>query len=168
MLLGSVTGSYGVKGWVKVYSRTDPPEAILDYSPWMLKQGATSMELKVVAHRFQGKKLLVQLEGVTDRNQAEALQGYEVFTARERLPALAEGEFYWFELQGLQVRNTQGALLGLVDRLLETGANDVLVVKPTAGSVDEAERLIPYVKEQVVKAVDLAAGVVTVDWDADY
>ena len=168
VLLGSLAGGHGVKGWVKVHSWTQPMEAILDYSPWLLCQGSQMQEAKVLDGRQQGKRLLAHLEGVADRTQADALSGWEIRLPQARLPALAAGDFYWFQLQGLAVKNMQGQLLGQVARLLETGANDVLVVQPTAGSLDDAERLIPYVRDSIVQSVELDAGEIRVDWGQDY
>ncbi|MGI9323144.1 MAG: ribosome maturation factor RimM [Pseudomonadales bacterium] len=167
LLLGGIAGVHGVKGWVRVHSRTHPVEAIFGYSPWTLRQGGDSREVGVLAHRVQGKKLLAQLEGITDRDQAEALRDSEILMDKDRLPALAEGDFYWFQLEGLAVKNTDGVVFGRVHHLLETGANDVLVVRPTDVSLDDTERLIPYTG-QVVKTVDQQTSEIVVDWDAAY
>jgi 16S rRNA processing protein RimM len=144
--LGSINGSHGVKGWVKVFSYTDPVEAILDYQPWILKKGSITRQVNIQEGQPNGKKLIARLEDVDTREMSDELIGYEIFVDREVLPDLEDGVFYWFQLEGLTVRNTDGVLFGQVDQLLETGANDVLVVKPTADSIDDEERLIPYVK----------------------
>ena len=146
-------------------------QQILDDSPWLLcqsgDQGGAAREAKVLGGMTQGKRLLAQLEGVADRDQADALQGWEIRLPRERLPALEAGGFYWHQLQGLAVRNLQGELLGEVASLLETGANDVLVVQPTDASLDDAERLIPYVEKTVVRGVKPGEEIL-VDWRQDY
>jgi 16S rRNA processing protein RimM len=87
----------------------------------------------------------------------------------DRLPALAEGEYYWHQLEGLEVwcgasEGDGQVLLGTVDHLIETGANDVLVVRASPGSMDQRERLIPYLPGDVVTGVDLAAGRMEVNW----
>ena len=105
---------------------------------------------------------VVILEGIADRDAAEALPGVEVAVWRDGLPALAEGEFYWSDLVGLTVATTEGVDLGVVDRMMETGANDVLVVK------GERERLIPFLMDDVVRQVDLEAGHMEVDWDPEF
>jgi len=87
--------------------------------------------------------------------------------ARSQLPSLKDGEFYWYQLQGLKVIDLQGQLLGQIDHLLETGANDVMVVRPCAGSLDDRERLLPYTG-QCVQSIDLQAAEMRVDWDADF
>ena len=107
--------------------------------------------------------MVIKLEGCNDRNQAEALVGAKIAVYRNQLPQLeGPGHFYWADLKGLQVVNTAGVELGVVDYLLETGANDVLVVK------GDQERLIPYLWKQVVQDVDLSAKRILVDWDADF
>jgi 16S rRNA processing protein RimM len=166
--LGSINGIHGIKGGVKVFSYTDPMEAILDYSPWILRKGGVEKEITIKDGQVSGKRLIVQLEGVDTRGQAEDLIGYEVHVNIDAMPGLEEGEFYWYQLEGLVVKNIGGEVLGKIDHMLETGANDVMVVEPTDDSIDKEQRLIPYIKGDVVKQVDQETGVVTVDWDSDY
>ena len=166
--LGSINGTHGLKGWVKVYSYTDPLSAILDYTPWILRRGGVDKNVTIIEGQTSGKRLLVQLEGVDTREQAEELIGSEVHANVDTMPDLEEGQFYWFQLEGLTVKNVDGEVLGKLDHMLETGANDVMVVEPTDDSIDKQQRLIPYLEVDVVKQVDQEARVVTVDWDADY
>lgn len=161
--LGRISGAYGVKGWVKVYSETSPRENILAYAPWDLVRSGRRQRVDVVTGRPQGRILVARLEGCDDRNAAEALVGAEIQVPRSRLPGdLAEGEYYWADLVGLRVETLEGVELGRIARLFETGANDVIVVE------GERERLLPYIWQQVVREVDLAAGVMLVDWDPDF
>lgn len=166
--LGSINGSHGIKGWLKVFSYTDPLEAILDYSPWILRKGGVEKEITIKDGQASGKRLIVQIEGVDTRDQAEDLIGYEVHVNMDAIPDLEEGELYWFQLEGLVVKNSFGEVLGKIDHMLETGANDVMVVEATNDSIDKEQRLIPYLEDDVVKQVDQEAGVVIVDWDSDY
>lgn len=166
--LGSINGSHGIKGWVKVFSYTDPMESILDYSPWILRKGSEVKEVSVSEGKVNGKKLIARLEDIETRNDADALIGFEIHTAEEAMPKLEQGEYYWYQLEGLQVRDSKGAVFGQIDHMLETGANDVMLVKPTVDSVDDQERLIPFVQDEIVKEVDLAAGGIVVDWQVDY
>jgi 16S rRNA processing protein RimM len=166
--LGSINGTYGLKGWVKVFSYTDPIEAILDYSPWILRKGGAEREITIKDGQASGKRLIVQVEGIDTRDQAEDLIGYEVRVNVDAMPDLEEGELYWFQLEGLSVENSSGEALGKIAQMLETGANDVMVVDPTDHSIDKQQRLIPYLEGNVVKEVDQEIGVVIVDWDSDY
>jgi 16S rRNA processing protein RimM len=166
--LGSINGIHGIKGWVKVFSYTDPMEAILDYSPWILRKGGVEKEITIKDGQASGKRLIVQLEGIDTRDQAEDLIGYEVHVNIAAMPDLEEGEFYWYQLEGLVVKSSGGEVLGKIDHMLETGANDVMVVEPTPDSIDKEQRLIPYLEGDVVKQVDQEIGVVTVDWDSGY
>jgi len=118
--------------------------------------------------REQQKGLIVHFEGFNDPETASSLTGCEIWVPSTDMPALAAGSFYWHELQGLQVTNLQGQLFGSVQRLIETGANDVLVVAPTAESCDTRERLIPFLPKRVIVEVSLQERRITVDWDADY
>jgi 16S rRNA processing protein RimM len=128
-----------------------------------LDEGGRWQAWNVAAGRFQGKHLVLKLEGCDDRDRAEALRGADIALPRDRLPAdTAAGEYYWADLQGLLVVTTEGVELGRIDYLFETGANDVMVV---AG---ERERLLPYVWQQVVREVDLERQRMVVDWDPDF
>ena len=111
--------------------------------------------------------MVAHIEGIDDRSLAESLKGSEIAVPAEQLPGLAQGEFYWHQLEGLEVHSDEH-LLGRVSHLMETGANDVLVVKACEGSIDQQERLIPWVKGDVVKAVDLDAQRIQVEWDPEF
>ena len=160
--LGRISGLFGVRGWIKVFSHTEPRERILQYSPWSLRVQGEWRENAVAEGQRHGKAVIARLEGMTERDAAAALVGAEIAVPRSRLPALGEGEYYWSDLEGLQVVTLDGQDLGHVDHLLETGANDVLVVQ------GERERLIPFLRPEVVRAVDLDAGVIRVDWDPEF
>ena len=164
LVVGKLNGAYGIKGWVKVYSYTSPKENILNYKPWYLKLDGQWQEIAVLNGREQGKTIVAQLEGCDDRNLAETYHGIEVAIAQSQLPKLGKGEFYWHDLIGLSVVNQAGEQLGQIKKLMETGANDVLVVKQPQGG----ELLIPYVPDYSVINVDLAAGEMLVDWESDY
>lgn len=166
--LGSITGGHGIKGGIKVFSYTDPVEAIFDYSPWILRKGQTEKRVVIENGQVQGKRLIVRIEGVDSRDLADELAGFEIHVDRQVLPDLEEGTYYWFQLVGFKVSNQQGDLLGVVADFLETGANDVIVVQSTEESVDSKERLIPYVEGDIVLKVDHDNGEIVVDWNTDY
>jgi 16S rRNA processing protein RimM len=168
VVLGKIVSVHGVRGAVKVYSHTDPLDNVLDYAEWSLNRGSEQRTVSVLGGRVQGRVLVVNLKGVDDRNKAEDLVDFEISIASDALPELEDGDFYWHQLEGLQVINQEGQLLGKVDHLLETGSNDVMVVKPCAGSVDQRERLLPYLPGQFVIKVDLETQVMQVDWDAEF
>lgn len=164
ILLGRVHGAFGVRGEIKLESFTDPPAAILGYQPWTLRDArGQERELDGVRARQSPKGLVATFPEVEDRDGAEALKGTEVYVERSRLPPPAPGEYYWIDLEGLRVVNREGIGFGQVSHLFATGANDVLV---TRGG--ERERMIPFVTPDYVVSVDFEAGVVTVDWDADF
>lgn len=169
--VGKVSTVYGVKGWVKLYSYTDPMTNLLEYREVFIKRAGQWQPVKISEGRRQGKTLVASLDGIDDREVARTLAGCELAVRRDAMPALPEDEYYWHQLQGLLVKVTAGGddlLLGRVDHLLETGANDVLVVKPCEGSLDDRERLIPYVPERFVREIDLAAGHMRVEWDPEF
>jgi 16S rRNA processing protein RimM len=167
VVLGKITSVHGVRGEVKIFSFTDPIDNLLGYPRWTLKRDGEVKQMELVSGRLQGKVLVAKLKGLDDREEARSLAGFDICVPREQLPDLEDGEFYWYQLVGLKVIDLQGQLLGRIDHLLETGANDVMVVKPCPGSLDDRERLLPYI-EQCVQQTDLAAGEMRVDWDADF
>ncbi|WP_024299969.1 ribosome maturation factor RimM [Methylomicrobium lacus] len=160
--VGKISGVFGIKGWVKIFSYTSPKENILNYSPWLLIKKGETKTVEIVSGHLQGGGIVAQIKGVDDRSQAEALVGWEIFIRREQLPATSEGEYYWSDLIGLEVVTTDGVVLGVVDNLLETGANDVLIVK------GERERAVPFIKGQVIVKVDREGGCIVVDWDPEF
>jgi len=166
--VGRIQSAYGIKGWVWVYSNTEPPSNIFAYTPWYLQVGQEWREVKIADWREQGKGLVARLQDCADRNAAEALHGAAIWTDKANLPDLPEGDYYWSDLMDLSVWTVDGKLLGQVHSMMETGANDVLVVKPSVGSIDQTERLIPWLPDRVVTTVDIANKRLTVDWDIDF
>ncbi len=152
-----------MRGWVRVFSYTQPRDNIVKYKPWFLRRDDGEwQETALDQGRAHGKGVVARLADCTDRDQAQLLVGYEIGINRDQLPALPPDEYYWKDLIGLQVVNTQGDDLGTVDHLLETGANDVLVVK------GDRERLIPFVMKQVIVEVNREERRIRVDWDKDF
>ena len=158
--LGYISAVHGIKGWVKVHSWTRPVEAILDYQPWLL--GEEEKPVKILDGRKQGKGLVACLPGINDREHARTMVGQQIFVRREQMPATEADEYYWSDLEGLEVKTIKGELLGKVERLMETGANDVLVIR------GQREHLVPFIQGQYVTRVDLESGMIEVDWDPEF
>jgi len=160
--LGSISGVFGVKGWVKVHSFTDPREKIVKYGTWQIKHQGKWREVELKGGKRQGKTVVAKLAGLDDRDEALLYQGDEIAIYPEQLDKLRQGEYYWHQLTGLNVVTAEGVELGAVHHLLETGANDVLVVR------GDRERLIPFTVGHAVIEVDLSAEKITVDWDPEF
>ena len=160
--VGKISGVFGIKGWVKVFSFTESRENILSYSPWLLKKDSETRLVTVIDGKLQGKAVVAQLDGVNDRDQAASFMGWDIYITPEQLPKVAKDEYYWSDLIGLSVETDLGVQLGVVESLLETGANDVVIVK------GERERVIPFLQGQTIMAIDLEAGKMVVDWDPDF
>ena len=176
VILGRIAGVYGVKGWVKVYSYTDPMESIVDYSPWFIRpedslktnREAAWTKVRLKAGKRHAKTVVAKLEHCNDRDAAMSYVGSEIAIERQQLEELKDNdEYYWRDLIGLRVINQQHIELGTIKCLLETGANDVLVVSEET-EADNKERLIPWTMGQAVISVDLEQGVIEVDWDPDF
>ncbi|GAA6173339.1 ribosome maturation factor RimM [Colwellia sp. KU-HH00111] len=169
IILGKVGAVYGIKGWLKIHSFTDELEAILDYFPWSLKLGNKTQAVEVTDWRKHNKGLIVKVGNIDDRDEAQALVGSEILTSEKSLPDLPEGEFYWRDLIGMNVVTNKGYDLGIVTDMMETGANDVLVVKANLNDgFSKKERLIPYLLEQVIESVSRENNQICVDWDPGF
>jgi 16S rRNA processing protein RimM len=171
LVVGQLAGVFGVKGWIKVRSFTQPEENILDYGPWRLRTSAGIKAVEVDAYNLRPQGLVVHFKGIDDRDVAALLGRAEIEVDRAELPELPEGEYYWHQLIGLKVLAKAAdaeLLLGSITDMMETGANDVMVVRPIDGSIDDRERLIPYIPDLYVVGVDLNAGEIRVDWDLEF
>lgn len=170
VVVAKITTVYGVKGWVKVHSFTDPLENFLDFDRCFYKRGECWLALDIEQSRRHGKGIVLAIDGVDDRDKAQAYCGIELAIPSADLPTLESGEFYWHQLIGLKVfsKRDELLLLGEVSDMLETGANDVMIVKPCHGSIDDQQRLVPYLPEQFIEQIDLNAGEIIVDWDPDF
>lgn len=166
-LVGKVTGVYGIKGWVKVYSYTEPMENIFSYPNWFIQVDGQWKDIKVNNWRPQGKGLVAQLDNCQDRTLAQKYTQCEIAIPSESLPAAGEGEFYYHQLEGLLVVTTDDVVLGRVDYLFNTGSNDVMVVKGCKESVDGRERWLPYTDDCALE-INLNDGFIKVDWDPEF
>ena len=162
ILLGRVLGAFGVRGELKIQSFTDPESAVLRYQPWTLSQSGSEREFEGAKGRVTAKGVIATFPGIEDRDAAQALAGTEIWAPRSRLPKAKPGEYYWVDLEGLEVVNREVIVLGRVSHLFETGSNQVLVVN------GDRDRLIPFLEGDFVLGVDFDAGRVEVDWDADF
>ncbi|MBA6291931.1 ribosome maturation factor RimM [Colwellia sp. MB3u-70] len=167
--LGKVGAVYGIKGWLKIHSFTDDQEAILDYFPWSLKLGNKIQSVEITDWRKHNNGLVVKVAGIDDRDVAQKLVGSEIFVSEEALSDLPEGEFYWRDLIGMAVVTDKGYDLGRVSDIMETGANDVLVVKANLkDGFGKKERLIPYLMDQVILSISAEDKQICVDWDPGF
>jgi 16S rRNA processing protein RimM len=159
--MGRLSAPFGVKGWLKVQPNTAAAQNLLAYRTWWVEGDGEWRSLAVAEARVHGHSVVAKLEGCDDRDAAAALRGKTVAVPRAELPGTKSGEYYWADLIGLAVVNGDGQGLGRIASILQTGANDVLVVD------GERERLIPFIAD-VIRQVDLGTGVVRVEWGADY
>ena len=168
IVVGRLGAVYGVKGWLKVQSFTDDPESIFKYSPWLLSQ-KTEREMKVVEWRRHNNGLIARLEGISDRDEAARLTGADICITADELPALADDEFYWRDLIGMRVVNTKGYDMGVVEQIMPTASNDVLVVKANSNDgFGKSERLIPFIQSEYVTEVNKEEKRIQVEWPSDF
>ena len=174
--MGRISAPFGIKGWVKIYPFvTGGATNLKKYPTWYIGSGGDGAgweTISVEATELHGgpdlNHLAAKFAGCSDRDAAAALKGRVIAVPREAFAPVATGEYYWADLIGLAVRNIEGQDFGVVTSMMETGANDVMVVR-LGEEVDtnKEERLIPFLTS-VIKQVDLASGVIEVDWGLDY
>ena len=170
ILLGEISGVSGLKGWVKVFSHTSPRLQITEYKQWFLqKKGEDQWQtVKLKGGKVQGKNIIALVEGVQYRDQAEALVGSTIAVSSDQLEKLSEGEYYWKDLIGLNVENTEGVQLGKIDWIFNTGSNDVITVKGKDAEGENTEHLVPYIIDDYVVSVSLEDSLMVVNWDPDF
>lgn len=172
--MARVGAPFGIKGWLKLQVFTQTPDSLDAYATWLLKSdgkgNADWEEFELEDFSVNAKGVIAKLKGCDDRTAAEKLVRRDIGIPREALDETGEGEIFWFDLIGCDVVNTAGESFGIVETLLETGANDVLVVrnvKISGRGGESGEMLIPYIEEVVVK-VDREAKRITVNWSGEF
>ena len=161
LLVGKINGFFGLQGWVKVFSYTNPRTNILNYSPWSIKVDGNFQSIDITNGREQSKTIVAHIKGIDNREDSQKFIGQDIYINKEQLPKLTQGEYYWHELIGFDVINKDKERLGTVDYFVETGANDVLVVK------GKKEYWIPYIEPFLV-SIDSKNNKILVDWDKDF
>ncbi|MFD0966116.1 ribosome maturation factor RimM [Seminibacterium arietis] len=168
-IVGKLGSTYGIRGWLRVYSSTEQAESIFDYQPWFLKIKGKWQPTELESWKHHNHELIVKLKQVNDRETAQTLTNVEIGVDLSVLPILEDGDYYWHDLIGCEVINQQGYVMGKVSEMMETGSNDVLVVRASSkDAFGKQERLIPFLYGQVVKRVDPSAKIIEVDWDAGF
>lgn len=162
VIIGRIGAAYGVKGWLKIHSFTEPRENIFNYSPWFIKKQDKWQPIEIAGFAEHTPQMVILFAGCNDRETAQLYTGAEIAIERKQLPKLAQNEYYWSDLEGLTVINTENIVLGTIDYLFETGSNDVLVVK------GDKQYLIPFLLDQFILAVDLPNKTILVAWDAEF
>ena len=161
LLVGKINGFFGLQGWVKVFSYTNPRTNVLNYSPWSIKVDGNFQSIDITSGREQSKTIVAHIKGIDNREDSQKFIGQDIYINKEQLPELTQGEYYWHELIGFDVINKDEERLGTVDYFVETGANDVLVVK------GKKEYWIPYIEPFLV-SIDSKNNKILVDWDKDF
>ncbi len=169
IVLGKIGAAYGIRGWLKVFSSTENTESIFDYQPWFIKPAGKWQPVELESWKRHNQDIIIKVKGVDDRDAAALLTHCEIIVDSDRLPVLEEGDYYWKDLIGCQVISTKGYELGKVTDMMETGSNDVLVVRANLkDAFGIKERLIPFLEGQVIRKVDPATRSIEVDWDPGF
>ena len=169
IVVGKMGSTYGIRGWLRVFSSTEESESIFDYQPWFVKRAGEWQLIELEGWKRHSQDLIIKVKGMEDREAAALLTNCDIVVDSTQLPALDAGDYYWKDLMGCQVVTTAGYQLGAVIDMMETGSNDVLVVKANLkDAFGIQERLIPFLDGQVIKNVDLNARAIEVEWDPNF
>ena len=161
--LGKITGVHGIKGWLKIQSFSSPPENILNYPSWIINNQGEEELYSIEQGRKQNNKIVVKLEKIDDRNTAESLINSKIQILRSDLPKLSNENYYWSDLVGLSVLNSEEKVIGKIESLIETGANDVMVII----TLKDERILIPFVMHEIIKEVNVELNYIKIDWSIE-
>ena len=161
--LGKITGVHGIKGWLKIQSFSSPPENILNYPSWIINNQGEEELYSIEQGRKQNNKIVVKLEKIDDRNTAESLINSKIQIQRSDLPKLSNENYYWSDLVGLSVLNSEETVIGKIESLIETGANDVMVII----TLKDERILIPFVMHEIIKEVNVELNYIKIDWSIE-
>lgn len=168
IVIGKFGAVYGIKGWLKIHSYTDDAESIFEYKPLLMKLKGQFQEVNLADWKRHGNGFVAKIVGFDVREDTQALVGLELLVDSDKLPKLEE-DFYWRDVIGCQVKTDKGYDLGVVTEIMETGSNDVLVVKANSNDAfGQKERLIPFIDKQVVSNVDITGKLIQVNWEPDF
>ncbi|CDL81391.1 ribosome maturation factor RimM [Xenorhabdus cabanillasii] len=169
IVLGKLGSAYGIRGWLRVFSSTEQAEDIFEYQPWFIQRAGQWQHIELETWKCHNQDMIIKIKGVDDREAANLLTNCELVVDSSKLPELEAGDYYWKDLMGCQVINTAGYNLGTVQDMMETGSNDVMVIKANLkDAFGIKERLVPFLDGQVIKKVDLATKTIEVDWDPGF
>ncbi|MEM1243505.1 MAG: ribosome maturation factor RimM [Pseudomonadota bacterium] len=161
-IIGQFGKTHGIHGWLFVRSFTVPPSNLFNYQPWYIEQSSKYQQIKVIQHKNQQQKFIVQLDQANTIEQVTPFINKYIFIEKTLLPNLPENEIYWSELEGFSVINRENVLLGKIDHLIEIANQTIIIVQ------GEKRYLIPYIKNQYVIIVDKLNKQMVVDWDKDF
>jgi 16S rRNA processing protein RimM len=168
IVIGKFGAVYGIKGWLKIHSYTDDPEGIFKYKPLLMKLKGQFQSVNVADWKRHTNSFVGKIVGFDAREDAQTLVGLELFIDPSKLPQMEEN-FYWRDLIGCQVNTGNGYSLGVVTDMMETGSNDVLVVKANSNDAfGQKERLVPFIEQQVISNVDITSKLIIVNWQPDF
>jgi 16S rRNA processing protein RimM len=165
IILGKLGKPHGLKGFLYLHYYGENPSSLLDYIEVFIDESSIGRIDKVINLK---NRVTVYISGIDNRNKAESLRDKDIYVNEKQLPQLDNGEFYHYQLEGLSVVNNEGEILGCIDSIMGTGANDVLVVKPSEKSLDDLERLIPYLKDDVVESINIEENIMIVEWPSNF
>ncbi|MBX4180980.1 ribosome maturation factor RimM [Sodalis sp. CWE] len=170
IIIGQIGSAYGVKGWLKIFSFSEKDKNIFSYQPWFIKDKVDWKPIHLENWRLYKKNLIVKIRNIEEREIASLLTNHKIFIETSLFLNSSNEEYYWKDILGCRVITINGYQLGTVVNLIETGSNDVLVVKANhlATTFLPQERLIPCINEKVIKSIDIMNRLIKVEWDLNF
>ncbi|MFP3019474.1 MAG: ribosome maturation factor RimM [Arsenophonus sp.] len=166
IVLGILGSSYGIYGWFRIFSYTEYTENIFKYQPWFIQRSGEWKRLKLEDWKYHNKDIIIKIKNIDNRNLSNSITNCKIIVDAKQLPVLKDNDYYWKDIIGCKVITTKGYNLGYVKNLMETGSNDVLIIKANLKDAFHIkERLIPFLNEKVIKNIDLSTKIIKVDWD---
>lgn len=169
LVIGQFGRPYGIQGWIKLFSFTEISESIFKYKPWCIKQSNLFKLIKIKNWKKNNKVIIVKVDGINNRIQAEIIKNKKIFIDSNNLTKLESGSYYWKDIIRCTVINTDNYILGTVKEILETGSNDVLVIRSNINDIFKIkERLIPWLETKIIKNIDIYKKIIKVEWDPSF
>ncbi|AKZ65780.1 ribosome maturation factor RimM [Candidatus Palibaumannia cicadellinicola] len=170
IVLGKISVVYGIRGWLKIISFTQSANSIFDYQPWFINissTGGTWQKITIDDWKYHNNTIIIKSNSINNREEAKPFTNCQIIVEASQLPNLANGEYYWKDIIGCTIETLNGDQLGTVINLIETGSNDVMVVKTNLKKYfsKKNDLLIPFLYGQVIKTVDLTNRIIKVNWD---
>lgn len=168
LTIGKFGSPYGIRGWVKILSFTEIPEYIFHYKPWLVRKTNLLEIIKLNNWKKNNKTTIAKIDGINDRTQAELIKNQKIFINNHSLPKLTKGNYYWKDIIGCTVININNYIFGNVKKLIETGSNDVLVVRSNCKDFAIKERFIPFIEQKIIKNINISNKIIKVDWNPNF
>ncbi|QCI24450.1 ribosome maturation factor RimM [Buchnera aphidicola (Muscaphis stroyani)] len=165
LIVGKVGKSYGILGWITIFSFTEKKEKIFDYLPWFFLKDNKWIQIYLKNWKKYNKNFIILIKNIYDRSTVMQFTNSDIIIDKNQLPFLKKNEYYWYDIINYQVINTNQIYLGQVTDLLRTKYNDILIVKNKKNKNNHQNTLIPFIEKKIIKKIDLSKKIIIVIWN---